>query len=697
MIIKELNLGHFGKFHKKEVILKPGINLIYGENEAGKSTLHAFIRGMLFGIERARGRAAKEELYTKYEPWETPGAYQGSMELVIDDKAYRVFRSFYKKEKRIQVIDTATGKEIAQDEHGMQELLCGLTENVYRNTVSIEQLKAKTDLELAAELKNFITNLSMTKSTEVDVGRALGYLTDKRKQLEKSLPTQQLAELTASIEKERQILDEMEQLNIELKTVEDQAEDVRKKMLQYSDNTCRDKLAKLAQLPAIKEKYGSYKEIFVQINQIEDRLNGLTERTKKQVSELDNAQTIQQHLAELHELRQKKQGLEDESRKKRLAWEESQKKRKLNGKTLGILGAVSGLAVCMLPFLPIFIRGCLGVGLMVLGLVQYIYKATKDQHSLQSLEEIERDFERQIFQFHSKRHDILLGHRVANETQLVLKYNEVTKNELEREQMLERKAEFLLSLKELREKAEKLEDEIVNYMKYFITDPDACESCMQELKAVAEEFREETIQGEKKYQAQYEELRGRMEHIRWTLEANRNQEVKLMQDMSEYSELQKQKAEIEKEITAVALSIQTLKELSTCIHNTFGSRLNEVVSEHIEKITKGEYREVTIDEQLNIQVRHGDRYVSIEQLSAGTIDQMYLSLRLAVADLLFPDVNLPIILDDAFAMYDDERTKEVLLLLASETHRQIILLTCHHREQAILEQENIKANYVELV
>ena len=48
-----------------------GINIIYGKNEAGKSTLHTFIRGMLFGIERGRGRAAKNDLYTKYEPGRT--------------------------------------------------------------------------------------------------------------------------------------------------------------------------------------------------------------------------------------------------------------------------------------------------------------------------------------------------------------------------------------------------------------------------------------------------------------------------------------------------------------------------------------------------------------------------------------------------------------------------------------------------
>ena len=58
MIIKQLNLDHFGKFHGREIDLNPGVNIIYGANESGKSTVHAFIQSMLFGAERLRGRGA---------------------------------------------------------------------------------------------------------------------------------------------------------------------------------------------------------------------------------------------------------------------------------------------------------------------------------------------------------------------------------------------------------------------------------------------------------------------------------------------------------------------------------------------------------------------------------------------------------------------------------------------------------------
>ena len=65
MILKEIHIENFGKLKKADFHFGPRINLIYGENEAGKSTLHAFLKGMLFGLERGRGRASRSDEYTR--------------------------------------------------------------------------------------------------------------------------------------------------------------------------------------------------------------------------------------------------------------------------------------------------------------------------------------------------------------------------------------------------------------------------------------------------------------------------------------------------------------------------------------------------------------------------------------------------------------------------------------------------------
>ena len=85
----DLYISGFGKFHDTAVSFEDGLNVIYGKNEAGKSTIHTFIRGMLFGIERQRGRAARNDIYSKYEPWENSGTYEGQLRLESDEDVYK--------------------------------------------------------------------------------------------------------------------------------------------------------------------------------------------------------------------------------------------------------------------------------------------------------------------------------------------------------------------------------------------------------------------------------------------------------------------------------------------------------------------------------------------------------------------------------------------------------------------------------
>ena len=65
MNIKEIRIDNFGKLSGVQIELRQGINLVYAPNEGGKSTLHAFIRGMFFGMPRMRGRAARTDSYSR--------------------------------------------------------------------------------------------------------------------------------------------------------------------------------------------------------------------------------------------------------------------------------------------------------------------------------------------------------------------------------------------------------------------------------------------------------------------------------------------------------------------------------------------------------------------------------------------------------------------------------------------------------
>lgn len=94
MRILDLHIDGFGKFHDLSVSFDKDLNVVYGRNEAGKSTLHTFIRCMLFGLERGRGRRPARDLYSKYEPWQNKAVYGGQMRVEKDGVIYRLERTF---------------------------------------------------------------------------------------------------------------------------------------------------------------------------------------------------------------------------------------------------------------------------------------------------------------------------------------------------------------------------------------------------------------------------------------------------------------------------------------------------------------------------------------------------------------------------------------------------------------------------
>ena len=111
MKLLELHIDGFGKFHDQTFVFHDGINVIYGKNEAGKSTLHTFIRSMLFGIERGRGRAAKNDLYSRFEPWENSGTYEGWLRQESGGTDYSLKQKFRKDNKNFRLINETLGKE----------------------------------------------------------------------------------------------------------------------------------------------------------------------------------------------------------------------------------------------------------------------------------------------------------------------------------------------------------------------------------------------------------------------------------------------------------------------------------------------------------------------------------------------------------------------------------------------------------
>ena len=144
----------------------------------------------------------------------------------------------------------------------------------------------------------------------------------------------------------------------------------------------------------------------------------------------------------------------------------------------------------------------------------------------------------------------------------------------------------------------------------------------------------------------------------------------------------------ETEIQALNMAMETIEALSGNITDQVGVRLKKRTSEILSEITGGRYQEVLMDEALHMSVNTGERIVSIERLSRGTLEQIYFALRMAAGELFCKEEPFPVILDDVFGMYDEDRLASVLRWLHKE-NRQVIISTCHKREMEILDKEGI--------
>ena len=142
--------------------------------------------------------------------------------------------------------------------------------------------------------------------------------------------------------------------------------------------------------------------------------------------------------------------------------------------------------------------------------------------------------------------------------------------------------------------------------------------------------------------------------------------------------------ELEKTYSALEIAQNTLAQASAQLQRRFAPRISKRAQDLFGKLTDGRYTRLTLGEDLSVHAGTDSEATLHSALwrSEGTIDQLYLALRLAVAEELTPDA--PLVLDDALVRFDDQRLKEALDVLAEEAAaKQVILFTCQSREQAI--------------
>lgn len=565
MWIKELLIKNFGKFSDKKIELSPGMNLIYGENESGKSTLHTFIRGSLYGMRRMRGRASKKDDFSHYQPWENSNYYAGNIRFVCGNKVFRLERDFMNIAGGSRLICETDGELLSLESGDLDMLLGGVGEIAFLNTVSIGQLKCETDEGLIYELQNYIANYQESGDRAINMDKALQLLKNQKKELDK----QSLRERGKQEAKIRQISDYMGYLNDEIASDKMEMQDIQNEIL-HTERFIKES----------KELSHTYQK--------DEELDTDGFDTETWETENPNDESWD------HE------SLDDES-------ETAKYKRFFE--IAKIPKSVVRAEVIILMFMILFCYLLRDFGILKELVVMVIFASV-----------------------------VVFG---------ILWFLEYWSNMAYEEDMLEN------DLDEQENVNKRQKDSPINF--------------------------EASKKMEKLYW-KMENLSGEIEE-KQTLVENCKQEILMY---TEESIGEKRRSQKEKK-AALELAAKRMQEVMGQMQSSTGIYLKKRTSEIFSEITNGDYTQVQIDDNLCTGVHTKERYVPLEQLSRGTIWQVYFAYRMAAAEILTEEESLPIMLDDAFVMYDEVRLAQVLAWLAQQD-KQVLVFTCQKREKELLDR-----------
>lgn len=495
MWIEKIQIKNFGKFNEKTIDFSEGLNVIYGANESGKTTVHNFITGMLFGIDKSRGRSSKEDVYSTYEPWNSASYYVGNLVMQIEGKRFLLERNFYHKEKTAKLRNLDDKEELSVEFGDLDMLLGGITKENYQNTYCVKQAGFLADDSLAGALENYMADVSNSGGGSVRLQAAEAELLKKKK----------------AAEKERKHLAAIRQEKTE-------------------------RLAMEAQI------------------------------LKKDIALQKNSE-----LAATMERQEEKEAQEEPQR-------------------------TANKYVLHLKILLCFLLLAFGLSCLRLGSVGTVIGVICDLLSI-----------------------------------------------------------FICAIVVVRYKKRKYE--------------------------TIEVIPQELAEGLAEMQEQWKEKENRYYNIE--------------EQLLELAEPDKREQELMEDEAALELAISVLQKTAAQIYDDVSDQLHEAVSKNLSKITRGKYDSIILDEGLRLFIWENGKKIAVNQLSRGTLEQAYLAMRLAVGSVLTKEEPMPLLLDETFSMYDDERLADTLQWLSGYPG-QILLFSCQKRELDILEKLSIPYNKISL-
>ncbi|MGN0493721.1 MAG: AAA family ATPase [Acutalibacteraceae bacterium] len=769
MRIKRVNIAAFGGLKNKAIDFQDGFNVLYGDNENGKTTVMSFIKMMFYGSGRGSAQIAKN-IRKKYTPWDG-SAMAGSIEFELNGKNYRLEREFRSSDStdRVALCDLDLGtRESVPPDIGVK--LLGLSSAAFERSVFIGQTgypekDAAAEGEINSKLSNIVTtgdesvsfntvSLRLEKAKTALMsksGRAGEYdknisrieeLAKKAEQSEKiradyadfaerareykadmARDAKKAAALKAKIDSEQDIRNAAK-LREMLKTKEELDrlnENLRLEGGGFADDAFVKKLEFCINRTESAEK--SFKDKTAEVSRLRESLEAAGNpdgaASEQKLTELEREKT------ELEGQRQtlKAEIIKNENKLNKLSAAEGEVLKSRKGVKIPLIIAGGAFLIAAAVLFEKFntaifavISAAVGAVLIILGLIlrpadkAKIDKYYADLSSLRAEGEklrSEQDKVSQRITALSARLEgisvaINAGASVLERQRALLKDCEEQAKELKAE--LEAERETLLGLFGRYKKAENTEQikkelealtenaarqkEIKQRLNYIVRD--VGNISYDEARARLERLPAEQL-GETDFDAlkrEYEKITAELTDKRERLAAAESSALSRLQSAENPDELNKEIGQLKEKTDrqakfckAADIASEVLKDSFAELRRGYGSALEQRAGEIFKGLTGGKYEGMQISKSFDIAVEKSGVFGGREAafLSAGTADQAYLSLRLALSDLIFENSEgLPVMLDDALTQYDDNRAQTALEFLKEYSENgQIIMFTCH--------------------
>lgn len=699
MKIKNIKVNAYGNIENKDINLEEGINIIHGANESGKSTLLNYIISIFYGISRNKDGKALSD-YEKYKPWNS-NEFSGRISYKLENgEKYEIFRDFNKKNPKIynDKLEDISDRFETDKKDGSKFFIeqMGIDKQMYLSTVVSTQEEVRLNEKNQNMLIQKIANLAGTGEDNVSYKKALIKLqekirdeigTNKTSQKPINIIEKEIVEINNKIvetEKYRnrkyEIDAEKEQILSELKELEQQ-----KQILQELQNSMKSEEETKNRLE-IREK--NRKDNIAKINELTNQKNTINAESERVQSAKNHLQDIiKGHKENIEKLNSEIEKIANEK-------EETQEKEKPSISFIVITVVLAIALICSIILIKNYIvSGILGVAIIA-NIVFYVINKNKQKVNKAKLREKinqEKQYKRE---------------KLENQKQQIIANVNTTEKELEKQEEEEKQVNSELSM---------LKGQIILLQK---NNEKITEEIEQDNKAIKEESNKNKQQIIEKYKDKnindllyINDYQNYISKIEETINNNRirikgleieyNTIVPQLDEMvvlEEKREADKEKlAELREKESIINIAIENLMDAYEEMKTTITPKFTKNLSESIQKISSNKYNKVTINDENGMIIENNrGEYVEAIKLSTGTIDQLYLALRLSMIDELSKE-NLPIILDESFAYSDNNRLKNMLQYLTSDlNNHQTIIFTCTDREQKMLEEMNIPYNVVEL-